>query len=100
MRRALVRFVLLYALVAMVLILYLQGAHRLSLNSFARYGTLTGIGGVFVFLVLTRFGGGYVEDAMRMDEESEQRRTSRRSWMFAALSVAITLLLTGAIWAR
>jgi len=100
MRRAVLRFVFLYALVAIALILYLQGVHRLSLNAFARYGTLTGIGGVFVFLLLTRFGGGYVEDAMHMDEESEQRRKSRRSWMFAALSVAITLLLTGAIWAR
>ncbi|MCY0876713.1 MAG: hypothetical protein OWT28_10670 [Firmicutes bacterium] len=98
LKRFVVRVVLLYSLVAIVLLMYLYIGHRLSLRNYAQMGGLAGLGGLVVYLMLTRFGSGSVEDAFLLDEQSEQRRKIRRAWLLSALVVAILLLLSGLLY--
>lgn len=96
--RFLQRVTLLYALVAVVLLLYLYVGHRMTVRNYVENGGMVGIGGLVVYLMLNRFGSASVEDAMPLDEESEARRANRRTWLFSALVVAIILLLTGLLY--
>jgi len=87
-----------YLLVAVILVSYLYSAHRLSWGTYTQYGGLTGLGGLMVYFMQNRFGGGYVEDAMMLDEDAELRRQNRRSWQFSAIIVSIIFLLTGILY--
>lgn len=99
MKNALLRFIVLYIL-ANVLILMdviMQGPHTLS--AYFQRGMLVGVGGIFVYLFSTRLGSGSVDDSPLVDdEEMELRRANRRSWLLSALMVAIILLLTEAVY--
>lgn len=98
MKKWIVRFLLLYILVCVIVLMdcYAQGG--ITLRNFVQRGGLVGIGGLFVYLFSTRFGGGHLDDALPIDEESELRRLNRRGWMMSALLVSFVLLITAAIY--
>ncbi len=99
MKRFLLRFLLLYILANVVLAGDLVAQHQWSGSNLINRDALVGIGGIFVYLFGTRLGSGSVDDSpLVYDEDREARRETRRAWLFAAMTVAIVLLLTEAIY--
>ncbi len=93
------RFLLIYVMVNMVLITDLLFFGPFTFANYAIRATIIGISGLFVALLMTRFGGGHSDDGIfySVNEEAELKRKSRRGWMYAALWVALVLLLTAGI---
>ena len=96
---ALFRFLLIYVMVNMILFADLLFFGPFTFANYAIRATIIGISGLFVALLMTRFGGGHRDDGVfySVNEEAELQRKSRRGWMYAALWVALVLLLTAGI---
>ena len=99
MKRALLRFVLLYAGTCLLVLFDLLARGRPGARAFVEHCGLAGFGGVFVYLFLTRFGLGHADEApIDLDEDALRRRDNRRSWLLAGLCAALALLATAALY--
>ena len=93
---AIFRFLLIYLLVNVVLVVDLFLFGPFTWANYSLRATVIGVSGIFVALLMTRFGGGHTDDGTfySADEDAEVKRKSRRGWMYASLFVALALLFT------